>query len=253
MKTVYGPIPSWRLGRSLGVDLIAGEKTCSFDCTYCQLGPTKHKTMERRLFAETSRLERDLHSILDMVKADIVTFSGTGEHTLASNLGDAVDVVRNITGLPVAILTNSSLMFMEDVRRTLAKFDIVVAKLDASNEDLLQRINRPTAGITIEEIIGGIKNFRKMYEGKLALQIMFMKENASYADKLADLAREIKPDEVQINTPLRPSQVKPLAPEQVEEIESKFKGLNTISVYHQEKLDVEVADMEETLARRAVL
>ena len=250
MKYIYGPVPSWRLGRSLGVDLISTEKVCSFDCIYCQLGETATKTTEREQFVPTDDVISELEQVLPKCKADIITFSGRGEPTLASNLREVAEAIKGITDLETAILTNSSLIWQKDVQKDLGKIDFVVAKLDAHNEDLFKRINKPAEGITLEKIISGIKEFKSNYNGKLALQIMFMGLNKPYARELAEISREIGPDEVQLDTPLRPCGVKPLGREEMEKIEKEFHGLNTKSVYIMEKPDVDIIDMEKTLERR---
>lgn len=253
MEVIYGPVPSWRLGRSLGIDPVCIRgKICSFDCLYCQLGRTIHKTYERKIFISEEELEESLSKIKDWKEIDTVTFSGSSEPTLAKNLGNLIKIAKT-SGKLIAILTNSSTIFRGDVREDLKKIDIVCAKLDAPNQNLLEKINRPVKGVTFENIFDGIKKFRKEFKGKLALQMMFIDKNKDYAEKMAELAREINPDEVQINTPLRPSPVKPLTKEEILGIKSKFKGLNAITVYESKKPEVKVLDMHETLTRRPVL
>ncbi len=174
---VYGPVPSWRLGRSLGVDLLSAEgKTCSFDCIYCQLGRTVHPLTDRDEFVSLDALARELQAARS-VSADYVTFSGMGEPTLASNLGEALRLARDVLGLPTAVLTNSSLMAREDVRRDLAYADLVVAKLDAPNERLFRRINRPVVDCRLQEVFRGIILFWAGFAGWLALQMMFVDAN----------------------------------------------------------------------------
>jgi len=250
MKTVYGPVPSWRLGKSLGIDVIAREKTCSFDCVYCQLGRTKNKTSKLQEFINVKRLEKDLGEVIKKVKADFITFSGMGEPTLASNLEQAVDVIRGLSNLPIAILSNSSLFSRKEVRKNLSKLDFIVAKLDVPNEKLFREINRPVKGITFDKVLDGIKTVRKEFNGKFALQTMFIDKNKNYVSELANLAREIEPDEVQIDTPLRPCPIKPLNRKKLGEIKSQFKGLNTISVYEAKRPKVKVLDIDEYLRRR---
>ncbi|HEX54610.1 MAG TPA: radical SAM protein, partial [Candidatus Altiarchaeales archaeon] len=114
MNSVYGPVPSWRLGRSLGVDPICGKKVCNFDCIYCQLGRTSRKA-ERRKFVEADKVREDIERIIDKVSADVITLSGTGEPTLAENLNEIIDVIREMTDLPIAILTNSSLLHKNEI------------------------------------------------------------------------------------------------------------------------------------------
>jgi wyosine [tRNA(Phe)-imidazoG37] synthetase (radical SAM superfamily) len=252
LKTVYGPVPSWRLGRSLGIDPVCKRKVCSFDCIYCQLGRTTEKTPERRVFVESGRVKKDLGSIWKSVrgKADVVTLSGTGEPELAENLGELIEIAREVTGLRVAVLTNSSLMDREDVREDLAKADIVVAKLDAPNPEIFAKIDQPHPSIKFGKMIEGMKRFRQEFKGKYAIQIMFLDLNKDYAAEIRKLAEEIRPDEVQIDTPIRHSPVRPLGPEEVNEIKNVFGGMNYISVYDRKRPEVETIDSEETFERR---
>jgi wyosine [tRNA(Phe)-imidazoG37] synthetase (radical SAM superfamily) len=248
---LYGPVPSWRLGRSLGVDLTpADEKTCSFDCTYCQLGRTARRLTVRAEFVALNALARELEAARK-VAADYVTFSGMGEPTLASNLGEALRLARDVLGLPSAVLTNSSLMAREDVRRDLAYADVVVAKLDAPDERLFRRINRPVAPFSLAEIVEAIGLFRATYKGKLALQIMFVEANRDAAGELAAIASRLSPDEIQINTPLRPCPVKPLTAEEVAAIREEFHEFpNVVSVYDAPRPEVTPLNIEETRRRR---
>ena len=251
MAIIYGPVASWRLGRSLGIDLLnTRRKVCSFDCVYCQLGETDQFIVEPREFVTLEQLTDEIE-LLNPIKADYATFSGMGEPTLASNLGEAIELARSILDLPIAVLTNSSLMFREDVRQQLAHADTVVAKLDVPNEELFAMVNRPAPGLHFDRVKDGIKLFRDKYRGKLALQIMFIEANKDYASEIATLARQISPDEVQIDTPLRPSKVKPLPRENIASIREKFNNLrNVITVYEAIKPEVRPLDLAETLRRR---
>jgi wyosine [tRNA(Phe)-imidazoG37] synthetase (radical SAM superfamily) len=250
MKIVYGPIASWRLGRSLGVDLIcSNEKICSFDCIYCQLEKTKDITSQRNTFVPIKRVEMELKSALKLTKPDVITFSGMGEPTLANNMNEAVTLIRKLTDIPLAILTNSSLLHDKEVQKTLLNLDIIVAKLDASNQELFQIINQPAVDITFEKTLKGIKEMRERFQGKFALQMMFINENKNYVREFVELAHDIKPDEIQINTPLRSCDVKPLLKKELDEIEKKFIGLKTISVYHSPKPMTDPLDKLELLKR----
>ncbi|MDI6883739.1 MAG: radical SAM protein [Hadesarchaea archaeon] len=242
METVYGPVSSWRLGRSLGVDPICREgKICSFDCVYCSLGPTTEKTIERKVFVPTEQVAQALEKAIKKVEADVVTFSGTGEPTLAKNLGELIEVARDISGLPIAVLTNSSLKTRRDVRRDLSKADIVKGKLDVPNEELFGQINRPHDGIIFGEIVEGLKKFCGEFKGKFQLEVMFIPENKNFSEEIAKIVREIRPDEVQINTPLRPSSIRPLTPEELKEVQRDFEGMNFVSVYEAKKPEVKKA------------
>lgn len=235
----------------MGIDLLSTQgKTCSFDCIYCQLGRTSHPLTERRELVPISRLVLELDQVRD-IPADYATFAGVGEPTLASNLGMAIEIVKSALGLPVAVLTNSSLMPHEDVRQALARADVVMAKLDAPNEELLHRINRPFAGYSLDEIWQGIRRFRSEYRGKLALQMMFVAGNKDYAPEMAMMATELSPDEVQINTPLRPCPVASLPPEEIAAIRQEFVGLaRVVTVYEAPRVDVTPLNLGETLRRR---
>ena len=258
MNTVYGPVPSRRLGVSLGIDPLSsteGDKICSFDCVYCQLyglGPTAYTT-ERRVFVETDRIRRNLESALSKTTPEIITISGTGEPTLAKNLGEIVRMVNEVSDLPIAILTNSSLIPDKSVREDMYAISHVVAKLDACNQVLFGQINRPHPDIIFEDVVKGLISFRRGYGGKLSLQIMFIDANKGYANEMAEIVRQIRPDEVYINTPLRPCKVKPLAPKEIEVIKRQFEGLSSVTIYELEKPEVTPIDMDEALRRRPEL
>ncbi|MDY7019653.1 MAG: radical SAM protein [Chloroflexota bacterium] len=254
MSIIYGPVSSWRLGRSLGIDLLNMKmKTCSFNCVYCQLGETTQVVTEPKQFVSLEQLGTELKAVRQ-IEADHATFSGMGEPTLASNLGEAIDMVKSVLDLPIAVLTNSSLMLREDVRGELDRADVVVAKLDAPNEELLATINKPAPGLHFDQIVDGIRRFRDEYKGNLALQIMFIEANKDYALEIATLVHEISPDEVQINTPLRPCGVKSLSPDDIAAIRQGFTDFeNVVTVYETPKHEVIPLDLVETLRRRPKL
>lgn len=202
-STVYGPVNSWRFGRSLGIDLIRDLSTCSFNCIYCQLGDIQKKTAERQLFIPTEQVLADLERSA-WQEADIITFSGSGEPTLALNCGEVIRAIKAKTGKPIMVLTNGTLLSDSQVRADLMDADQVAIKLDAATDAGLKQMNRPVEGISLTSIILGSKAFRAEYLGKLAIQTMFMPVNLKEVDALADIIREIQPDEVQLNTPKRP-------------------------------------------------
>ena len=249
-KYIYGPVPSWRLGSSLGIDPISNvEKICTFDCVYCQVGETRILTDERKMFIPVAEIIRELN-LLPPLNIDYITFSGRGEPTLAQNLGQMIKAVKKARKEKIAVLTNSSLLYREDVQQDLLLADFVVAKLDASSQEVFEAVNKPIETIGFSEVLKGIKDFRNIYKRKLALQIMFIEENKNSAEDIAQIAGEINPDEVQINTPLRPCRVKPLPKEEIDNIESYFRGLNAISVYKSERKEVDPISDKDTLRRR---
>ncbi|MEM0950673.1 MAG: radical SAM protein [Cyanobacteria bacterium P01_H01_bin.74] len=202
-SSVYGPVKSWRVGSSLGIDMLLETSTCSFNCIYCQLGNIQLKTAERMIYVPTAQLERDLR-LSDWPSADIITFSGSGEPTLALNLAEAIYLVKEYTQKPVMVLTNATLLDDDAVIADLQSADIVACKLDAGSEASLKQMNRPVNGITLASIVSGIKKLKTRYSGKLALQCMFMPTNIKELESMAELINDIQPDEVQLNTPKRP-------------------------------------------------
>jgi wyosine [tRNA(Phe)-imidazoG37] synthetase (radical SAM superfamily) len=250
-KYIYGPVPSWRLGSSLGIDLLSGkEKICNFDCIYCQLGKTRSYTTKRALWVSSKDVIAEVKDISCLNNVDYITFSGRGEPTLANNLAEVIKDIRKIRKEPIAVLTNSSLLYIKKVRGALLLTDFVSAKLDADSEKTFIKINRASPLIKFSRILEGIEKFRKEFKKKFALQIMFVKENLSNAKEIAKLAKEIAPDEVQLNTPLRPSKVKPLSLRIMSEVKEYFKGLNVILVYEAEHKKVKPISSVSTLRRR---
>jgi wyosine [tRNA(Phe)-imidazoG37] synthetase (radical SAM superfamily) len=238
-STVYGPVLSWRLGRSLGIDVLPPPKTCTFDCVYCQLGRTVRK-VSGLVQAQVSKKEvlEDLEkalALLDPSSIDYITFSGSGEPTLVPELGEMIEGVRCLVEKPIAVLTNSSLVNLVEVRRNLVTADLVVAKLDAPDQPALEATNRPAEGILHEDIVGGLMKLRNEVRGKLALQIMFFESKVgglTNADEetianLTRLTELIEPDEVQINTPTRPpseGHVLALRPSLIQSIAERFSA-----------------------------
>lgn len=254
MRFVYGPVASWRLGRSLGVDIIStNEKTCSLDCVYCQLGRTVNRTTERKVYVETEWIEREIKAIFPDIEdnTDVTTFAGMGEPALGANLGEVAEMLKQYSRKPLAILTNAALITDEEVREDLKKLDVVVAKLDAPDQRTFEQVNRPVTGeIKVDEIINGLTEFRRGYKGRLCLQMMFVAENKDSRAEMARIAADIQPDEVQLNTPLRPCAVKPLSPAEMAGIQEHFKGFTVSSVYEKLKPEVRTIDKSGVIRRR---
>ena len=257
-KYIYGPVPSWRLGSSLGIDLLSQkDKICNFDCIYCQLGATKQYTTKRKIYISVKKITDELKKLPD-VRIDYITFSGRGEPTLAKNLGSAIKAVKKLRKKKTAVLTNACLMDRKDVRKDLAMADFVAAKLDAFSQGSLSRISRPHDRAKFDRILAGIKQFRKEHAKKLALQVMFTAANKGSAARIARLVNDIRPDEVQINTPLRPCRIKPLTRNEIRKIKKYFtstcNGVHIVSVYDKMALKhVKPISDKDTLKRRGKL
>ena len=204
---IYGPVPSWRLGRSLGVDIIPF-KTCSFNCIYCETGRTTNLTLERKEYVSKTSVIEELRTFLCKRKnVDYITFSGSGEPTLNSRIGEIISEVKKLTGIPVAVVTNSSLLNREEVRRELQGADVVLPSLDVVSQSLFESLNRPHPSLKIEEIINGLIEFRKEFKNKIWLEVLLVKginDAPEEIRKLAEVIEKIKPDKVQLNTVVRP-------------------------------------------------
>jgi wyosine [tRNA(Phe)-imidazoG37] synthetase (radical SAM superfamily) len=207
-KYLYGPVPSRRLGRSLGVDVVPF-KFCTLDCVYCQLGRTTEKTLQRSDFIPVEDILTELKDKLaGGLQADFITIGGSGEPTLHARLGDLIDGIKKITDIPVAVLTNGTLLDRPDVRADCAKADVVLPSLDAGDEQTYQKINRPHPKLNIEQLISGMCEFRKQFTGQIWLEVFlieyFNTDNEQIA-KIRDAIHRICPDKVQLNTAVRPT------------------------------------------------
>ncbi|NSW55294.1 MAG: radical SAM protein [Armatimonadetes bacterium] len=204
---VFGPVPSRRLGRSLGVDLVP-YKTCSYDCTYCQLGRTTCKTVRRAEYVPTDRVLADLREAVESGPApDYITLSGSGEPTLHSGLEDVIAGIRSISDVPVAVLTNGSLLWDPAVAEAVSRADLVLPSLDAGDAETFQAVNRPHPGISFPHMVQGLIDFRQRYGGQIWLEVFLLAGITSspvQVAKIAALAARIEPDRVQINTIARP-------------------------------------------------
>jgi wyosine [tRNA(Phe)-imidazoG37] synthetase (radical SAM superfamily) len=209
MNYVFGPVPSRRLGQSLGIDTIP-LKTCNWNCVYCQLGRTIPLIHERREYYPRSE-------ILDEVKAalanhqsgeiDWVTFVGSGEPTLHSSIGWLIRQTKKLTDLPVAVITNGSLLYQPDVRQELASADVVMPSLDAGTARLFRQLIRPHPEASFDRLVNGLIAFRQVYSGKLWVELMLMRglnDNVEALQAIAAILRRLDPDEVHINLPTRP-------------------------------------------------
>ena len=202
---IFGPVPSRRLGRSLGVDLVPF-KTCTCDCIYCQLGRTTNKTIERKEWVPTDSVIEQFKEKLDS-NPDYITLSGSGEPTLFSQLEELISRIKDITDIPVAVLTNGSLLWLPEVRRTLKPADLVVPSLDAGSNQIFQYVNRPHHDITFSKMLEGLVKFRDEYDGKYWLEVFLLAGVTTpevEINRLKTCINSICPDKIQVNTVTRP-------------------------------------------------
>lgn len=206
-RHLFGPVPSRRLGRSLGVDLVPF-KTCSFDCVFCQLGRTTRKTLKRREYVPVDDVIEELGTWLKAEhRADYITLSGSGEPTLNSGFGRVIEFARNATSIPVAVLTNGSLLMDAEVRAQAAQANVVKVSLSAWDQSLLEHVNRPHPDIQFKELIEGQWLLRNHFSGELWVEVFLVwGTNTTTKDisEIARLVRALGPDKVQLNTAVRP-------------------------------------------------
>jgi wyosine [tRNA(Phe)-imidazoG37] synthetase (radical SAM superfamily) len=209
MSSIFGPVPSRRLGRSLGIDVIP-PKTCSFDCIYCESGPTTRLSVTRENFVAPSEILAELSAFFRVhpESTDVLTVSGAGEPTLYAGLGELIAAVKkSYPGFPLIVLTNGSLLWRPEVRRGLLKADRVVPSLDAVTPSVFRNVNRPHPSLDLDQIIEGMRAFRKDYKGQLHVEIALVSgvnDSPEELSALAQVIESIRPDKIELNTVVRP-------------------------------------------------
>jgi wyosine [tRNA(Phe)-imidazoG37] synthetase (radical SAM superfamily) len=229
VRYIFGPVASRRLGRSLGVDLVP-YKTCSFDCLYCELGTTTHLTLDRKTHSAPQEIIDELKGYLKKLalQPDYITLGGSGEPTLHSQIGTIIAEIKKMTSIPVAVLTNSSLLYRADVKEDLLRADVILPSLDTVSPSLFTYLNRPHPSLDLKKIIQGLIDFRKLFTGQIWLEILFCRgvnDSEEEVMRLHEVIREINPDKIQLNTLDRPpaeDSVFPVGREELERIKRFF-------------------------------
>ena len=259
-KHIYGPVPSRRLGRSLGVDLVP-MKVCTYDCIYCQLGRTATLTAERAEYIPAGEVIADIAEWLQRDgQADYITLSGSGEPTLHSGIATIVSAIQAMTTIPCAILTNGSLLWVDEVAEACADADLVLPSLDAADSETFKRINRPHPSITFDLMLSGLRNLADRAVSPLWLEVMVVKgENDSpeHVAKMRGLLQRLAPSRVQLNTVVRPPAevgVEPVSLDRLREIAAELPGAEVVAQYHTEAVRHSRSDLGSAilglLARR---
>lgn len=251
---LYGPVPSRRLGRSLGVDLVP-YKVCSYDCIYCQLGRTKQKTIERKPYIPVDRiLDQVCEKLKGGLRADYITVAGSGEPTLNSQIESLIHKIKKHTEIPVAVLTNGSLLGNSRVRESLMAADVVLPSLDAYDQTGFETINRPHSSISFEAMVGGLIAFRKEYPGEIWLEVFILEGiNATEADatQFKQWIERVNPQKLHINTVVRPPAEKYARQVSAQEMARFCKALGdkaeVITPFQDQQKHEKRADVEEDL------
>ena len=230
VRHIYGPVPSRRLGRSLGIDVVPF-KTCTYDCVYCQLGHTTNKTVDRREYISIDAVLEELERKLAADdRPEYVTLSGSGEPTLNACIGDLIGNIKGLTNIPVAVLTNGSLLWRTDVQDALLAADIVLPSLDAGDELSFLYVNCPHQTLSLERVVDGIAAFTRRFPGEVWLEVFLLAGITgvpSEAKKIAALARHIGPARVHLNTVSRPpveTLAVPLSADRMLDLKPLFPG-----------------------------
>lgn len=255
MSQIFGPVPSRRLGFSLGIDTIPF-KTCTLDCIYCQLGKTTNKTLERKEYICADLIVDEIKKIIKdkEQRIDYITFSGSGEPTLNSKIGYMIEKVKKITSIPVAILTNGTLLYSDRLKDELKEADLVIPSLDAADEPTFKKINRAHPSLNFEEMLSGMVKFSQEFKGKIWLEIMLIKginDSSQHIEKISQIIKNIRVDKIQLNTPVRPpaeESVSPLSMPDLEKIRS-FLGnkCEIITSFKRTKQKASTKGIEETI------
>ncbi|MFH1673847.1 MAG: radical SAM protein [Pseudomonadota bacterium] len=207
-RYLFGPVPSRRLGMSLGVDLVPF-KTCTYNCVYCECGKTTHLTINRKEYVPLKEVIAELKDYLDRNPAlDFITFSGSGEPTLHSGIGNIIDFLKTeYSNYKICLLTNGSLFYLENLRKEVRSVDLIIPSLDAVSDIVFRKINRPSPQLNPQKIIDGLVSMRKEYPGPIWLEIFIvpgLNNTESELKALKGAIKKIQPDKVQLNTLDRP-------------------------------------------------
>ena len=233
VKYIYGPIPSRRLGKSLGISPIP-RKACNYSCIYCQLGRTNMLGNTRKLFFPVKDIiDEFINYTADSIEYDVISIVGEGEPTLYLGLGELIVELKKLTNKPVAVITNGALLYDENVRNELMKADIVLPSFCAYNPELFKKINRPFGRIGYQEVFDGLVEFSKNFKGQIWLEIMLMKGiNDSDEDitNFKNVIKEIRYDALYLNTPVRPPAEDAAQPVDKETMEKAVNILDGVSI-----------------------
>jgi wyosine [tRNA(Phe)-imidazoG37] synthetase (radical SAM superfamily) len=239
------------------VDLVP-PKICTYDCVYCQVGKTTERSLQRKEYIPTEEVLEEVRGFLSKGEASIDHFSlsGSGEPTLHSQIGSVIKGIKEMSPIPVAVLTNGSLLYLDEVRVGLLQADIILPSLDAVSKEVFTRINRPHKGISVEKVIEGLVEFRKVYQGQIWLEILFCKginDGRNELDQMKKVVDRIQPDRIHINTVVRPPTEPWAVPLNLEEME-KIQGFfgdkaSVISEFDRHPLSLPEINVEEEIFR----
>lgn len=254
-KHVFGPVPSRRLGVSLGVDLVT-PKSCNMNCVFCECGATRELKLKRESFKDIDEVKNEILEAIKIVKPDYITFSGSGEPTLSKDLGKIIEWIKSNLKIKVCVITNSLLLEDNEVVKELEKADLIMPTLNSVDNLIFKKINRPSAQIDVSQVMRGLENLSKKYKGKIYIEsfiIEGLNDSNEHTEKMAAFLKNINFTKLQLNTLDRPGTenwVQPASYETMQRIKNKYLelGISNVEIVKEMKeLDKKIEVNEELL------
>lgn len=254
-KHVFGPVPSRRLGVSLGVDLVT-PKSCNMNCVFCECGATRELKLKRESFKDIEEVKNEILEAIKIVKPDYITFSGSGEPTLSKDLGKIIEWIKSNLEIKVCVITNSLLLEDNEVVKELEKADLIMPTLNSVDNLIFKKINRPSAQIDVSQVMRGLENLSKKYKGKIYIEsfiIEGLNDSNEHTEKMVAFLKNINFTKLQLNTLDRPGTenwVQPASYETMQRIKNKYLelGISNVEIVKEMKeLDKKIEVNEELL------
>lgn len=254
-KHVFGPVPSRRLGVSLGVDLVT-PKSCNMNCVFCECGATRELKLKRESFKDIDEVKNEILEAIKIVKPDYITFSGSGEPTLSKDLGKIIEWIKSNLEIKVCVITNSLLLEDNEVVKELEKADLIMPTLNSVDNLIFKKINRPSAQIDVSQVMRGLENLSKKYKGKIHIEsfiIEGLNDSNEHTEKMVAFLKNINFTKLQLNTLDRPGTenwVQPASYETMQRIKNKYLelGISNVEIVKEMKeLDKKIEVNEELL------
>lgn len=254
-KHVFGPVPSRRLGVSLGVDLVT-PKSCNMNCVFCECGATRELKLKRESFKDIDEVKNEILEAIKIVKPDYITFSGSGEPTLSKDLGKIIEWIKSNLEIKVCVITNSLLLEDNEVAKELEKADLIMPTLNSVDNLIFKKINRPSAQIDVSQVMRGLENLSKKYKGKIYIEsfiIEGLNDSNEHTEKMVAFLKNINFTKLQLNTLDRPGTenwVQPASYETMQRIKNKYLelGISNVEIVKEMKeLDKKIEVNEELL------
>lgn len=241
-KHVFGPVPSRRLGVSLGVDLVT-PKSCNMNCIFCECGATKQLTLKRERFKNPEEIKEEIAEVLKKIKPDYITFSGSGEPTLSKDIGDIIDWIKEHTDVKVCVITNSLLLDDSKVVEELKKADLIIPTLNSVDNMIFKKINRPSVESDVSQVMGGLRNLSEKYSGDIFIETFIIEglnDSIEHTEKMSKFLKNLKFTKLQLNSLDRPgteSWVKPASQETLKRVKEEYEhfGIKNVEIINEMK------------------